>query len=49
VHRILCDRSVLRWRGWRLQDFLFAVKWHDVLAALALLVASAFVNALIWI
>jgi membrane protease YdiL (CAAX protease family) len=40
---------VLRWRGWRLQDFLFSVKWHDLLAALVLLIASAFVNALVWI
>lgn len=39
---------VLRWRGWQVRDFLFSLMWRDVLAALLLLAASAFVNAIIW-
>jgi CAAX protease family protein len=39
---------VLRWRGWQLQQFLFAVRWRDVLGAVVLLFVSTLVNAVIW-
>lgn len=39
---------VLRWRGWQLPDFLFSVKWRDVLAALLLLLASILIDSVIW-
>jgi membrane protease YdiL (CAAX protease family) len=39
---------VLRWRGWRLQHFLFTMRWRDVLAAVVLLFATTLVNGLLW-
>jgi membrane protease YdiL (CAAX protease family) len=39
---------VLRWRGWQLQHFLFSLRWRDVLAAVVLLIATTFVNGLLW-
>src|SRR4029079_9125554 len=39
---------VLRWRGWQLQDFLFSVKWRDVLAAFVLLILAAIANLVLW-
>ena len=39
---------VLLWRGWQLQHFLFSVRWRDVLAAVVLLMATTFVNGLLW-
>ncbi|HEY7641850.1 MAG TPA: CPBP family intramembrane glutamic endopeptidase [Steroidobacteraceae bacterium] len=39
---------VLRWRGWKLQQFLFSVSWRDVLAAAVLLFVTALFEASIW-
>jgi uncharacterized protein len=39
---------VLRWRGWKLADFLFAISWRHLLVALGLLVLSAVTDLLLW-
>jgi membrane protease YdiL (CAAX protease family) len=39
---------VLRWRGWRLQDFLFPVSWRQAPVAVGLLLLSGVINALLW-
>ncbi|HKQ13835.1 MAG TPA: CPBP family intramembrane glutamic endopeptidase [Steroidobacteraceae bacterium] len=39
---------VLRWRGWKATDFLFAVTWRHVLTALGLLVLAALANLVVW-
>lgn len=39
---------VLRWRGWKAADFLFAITWRHVLSALGLLLLAALANLLVW-
>ena len=39
---------VLRWRGWKVADFLFAVTWRQLLVALALLYCSSVIDGLLW-
>jgi membrane protease YdiL (CAAX protease family) len=39
---------VLRWRGWKAGDFMFAITWRHLLAAAVLLFCSAVVDQLLW-
>ena len=39
---------VLRWRGWKAADFLFAITWRHLLVAAGLLVLSALTDLLLW-
>ena len=39
---------VLRWRGWKAMDFIFAVTWRHLLVAVGLLLLSALIDRLLW-
>lgn len=39
---------VLRWRGWKAADFMFAITWRHLLVALGLLTLSALIDRLLW-
>jgi uncharacterized protein len=39
---------VLRWRGWKAADFMFAITWRHGLAAIVLLTLSAVIDLLLW-
>ena len=39
---------VLRWRGWRAADFLFAITWRHLLVALGLLFLTGVTDLLLW-
>jgi membrane protease YdiL (CAAX protease family) len=40
--------GVLRWRGWKLDDFLFPITWRQLPVAVGLLLLSGVINALLW-
>jgi CAAX protease family protein len=39
---------VLRWRGWKAVDFMFAVTWRHLFAAVALLLLSVVIDRFLW-